>query len=1410
MHPRLRPVAFNEVSSDVAVLHRTLAVLGFAVAQDELRRCRAGNDTRAKIRALRAQLNVPVDDAALLDEATIDAVHEALEKRGLTAASRSFTVNGTVRLPDGSAKQRQRLLAFDLDLGGVAVYRNVQTLAEIQDNAGFEFLGQTVSDSRGGYHITFYDWQYRRAERKKADVVVYAVEQGEAGGRIVGRSRLVNTNDYSDQGLVQDLDIIVAQTDSRTEYEQLMTALEVFLRESESSLAEISTSREQLAFTASELDLEPAHLDIAAAAELLLQQKTAEISHELLYGIGRQDIHLAWPVLYRKPEDELRRAIATSSEARIIRVFNEQEVTAFIRAVRDRSVREVLSGQPGEYGNTLNAMLANALPEESQRLSFLNAVATFKGSAFDTFWNEHLPGQPEFQDNPQLVADLLFSQQLTHLTGNHQTLVNELREQRKLDTIDKLFELETHDWLELVEKTGVPDFVSGENDEEKIHAYAESMQSILNAAFPTRRIARMLEKDQLPIERTVVSRGVKRFLADNAQFDFAASRIHDFKAEIAAVAGENNDRVRDELKKIQRVFQVSPTPEAMRGLMEHNLHSAYTIANIPRKSFLKTYASVLGGEILALAIHERASHINTRAEMAAMHIMEYSHSVTPKYAMGETEYSAALDTIKEHLPNPTPTYAQLFGSPDICECKQCRSVYSAAAYLVDLLRFLWRGAPNSAGKIPLDVLVTRRPDLLHLPLSCQNTNTITPYIDLANEVMEFYTANDSLTTFKGHDTGKTTAEELRANPQNFNLEAYRKLNDEPYPFALPYHQPLDVIRVYSDHLTVSRYEAMKAVHPQPDATTAAAIAAEALRLSEEEYIVLTGKAFDGTVDTTALHEYFGYTAADELESLSAVPEFLQRSGVAYTDLVELVKTQFINPHQGTLDFPKKIAAQVISLYEPDSKCDLEKTQLRTMQSIYTGSASSGIAATTWSKIHRFIRLWRRLGKLSKLGKLEWTIYETDLILAALGENDITTSTITKLEAILLLQASTKLTLSQLAVAWGSIDTAGEQALYRKLFLNKAVQQIDTAFEADAWGQYLQDTTAVLADHQSAILAAFLLREDELAAILRVAKVVDGGNARLINIKTDSLNLGHLSTIYRYAMLAKALKIQISDLCKLVELFGVSPFSSWDIQQQQFVNLAPDKTLKFYQLVDSIKQAGFKAEVLEYILKGTLPADSKIGLDKTKVLQAAKTIRDTFSAIELDHPENPPSPLTSEILSAKLALTFQAEIVTRFMAILDDTAAFQTLTDANLDVTIPDTLSRKYSYVKGSGRLTCTGIMSDAERTTLKGLANASANFKTAVDTLYAAPERFISTNFSGILSSLTDAKATLLDHPPQSQTATLGEKLTYIYERFIPFLKRKLRRDAITQHVAALIGLSEAATAVLIAQDVDGSDQPTG
>ncbi len=114
METILKPIALNEKSHSVTLLHKALEALGLPVAKREVAQGKAGEDTLKKVRTLQAQLNVPVDDSILVNEATSLAITEALKKRGLTAASRSFTVTGTVRLRTGEVKKRQQLLAFDL------------------------------------------------------------------------------------------------------------------------------------------------------------------------------------------------------------------------------------------------------------------------------------------------------------------------------------------------------------------------------------------------------------------------------------------------------------------------------------------------------------------------------------------------------------------------------------------------------------------------------------------------------------------------------------------------------------------------------------------------------------------------------------------------------------------------------------------------------------------------------------------------------------------------------------------------------------------------------------------------------------------------------------------------------------------------------------------------------------------------------------------------------------------------------------------------------------------------------------------------------------------------------------------------------------------------------------------------
>ena len=178
-----------------------------------------------------------------------------------------------------------------------------------------------------------------------------------------------------------------------------------------------------------------------------------------------------------------------------------------------------------------------------------------------------------------------------------------------------------------------------------------------------------------------VATGISNFIHNNEKFDFSTSKIHEFEKEIKAAAPAHAEPVKAALKNMQRIFQVSPTPKVMGVLMEKELNSAYTIAGTPKKSFMKMHGGDLGGEQMAEAVYQRAMHINTLATERSMKIYELQNTKAPKLAFSKTDREEVMLVLQNKLPN----YATLFGSVDMCECKDCRSVYSAAAYLVDLL-----------------------------------------------------------------------------------------------------------------------------------------------------------------------------------------------------------------------------------------------------------------------------------------------------------------------------------------------------------------------------------------------------------------------------------------------------------------------------------------------------------------------------------------------------------------------------------------------------------------------------------------------------------------------------------------------------------------------------------------------------
>ncbi len=703
----------------------------------------------------------------------------------------------------------------------------------------------------------------------------------------------------------------------------------------------------------------------------------------------------------------------------------------------------------------------------------------------------------------------------------------------------------------------------------------------------------------------------------------------------------------EHLKTSQRLLRVAGEPEAVETLMASGLDSAFRIARLSRQQFVDRYASALGGEAQAHATYTRSFHTAATAQLAltttAQSLVE--HSVSAVRAGGATtmraRHQSVLDLLKKKTrssgaPAPDPedddpaaSWPVLFGEQAWCDCEHCQSVFGPAAYLVDLLHTL---DPADEQKNAAHYLFKRRPDLPHLKLTCENTNTTIPSVDLVNEILETYidAQDHPAVRRRAFDTGDLTSAELRALPQNVNDRVYDKLAGEVYPFTLPFHRPLAVARAYLEQLGTSYREVLETLGPAEGTTELTAeerLSAETLGLSTLEFLLIAG----ASTTTTAACYGFADDDATWQSEIADVPELLRRTGVSYEDLLALVKTFFVNPLQ----------------FDPARRIELDAP----VAGVLEGTRVHRAGADAWSRLHRFIRLWRASG---------WSIPDLDRVLFAVTDPaeaanpDQGREVLRRAGLVKRVTEELNRPLASLLALWSDIDTWGADALYLERFRNRTVVGAEDAdsFELDypdtehdppdpeikpeSGLNELAGTADLLADHVPTILSALRVSETDLDLIWDHAISVEA----LADRETETLGLHSLTVLYRYTVLAKAVGLRIADLITLLALSGVDPFQPHH----------PAPVRAFAELAAKFKASGFSMATLDYLIRHTIipaqgpaPADSEVIQALMKVWAALRAVRQETEVI--DDPDG-------TVLRARLATVHPPDVVSSIMDALD--------------------------------------------------------------------------------------------------------------------------------------------------------------
>jgi peptidoglycan hydrolase-like protein with peptidoglycan-binding domain len=1199
------PLKLQMKRAEIGDLHQALSVLGFSITGPEKRNQRFGASTRAAVRQFQA--NHKLRQTGAVNAATAKAINQALADGGLlTPPPPGGESPGPVPPPnppdDGPPSSDFHVVTGRVlrDDGPPIVGVDVQALHK---NLRSEILlGTQRVDAEGRYTIRYTppDGVHRadltvRAINTQADAVLAASD-------VICHARRREV-----------IDLIVGGTEYRgfSEFERISQAVQPHLE-----------GVPLHALTVADVELlecktrqNPIHIAYLAIAN---QYGWTEVPAEAFYGFFRMGLPTSLLALVAQQTRALQRALRDALDENIIPGSFSDDIASILLKLKQTSVKLALDVPEGQETISLGPLLSTAGLSAAQQGIVLARYSLHQGT-IQEFW-AGVKADPVL-GKPEVVGELQFTLQLGALASGYVPLVGELQKRRKagqFSSIQDLSVFQHQQWLALIRKTGTPPGIPGNTESEREVQYAHILKQTIERAFPTPSVVAGFKRLNLPDQQDLL-----RFFDNSPDFTFEANidRYLLEKGDPAVDGVTDVLKLRQQLKQQQRVYNVAPELErftAMTALLDAGLDSAQAIVNMGQPLFVKSLSGPLGGEALASEVFNKAVQTHARALTT---FGQYSLALsigTPAVIRNLTAQGAGI-----------PTWESLFGSVSFCECKDCRSVYSPAAYFVDLLQFVKQQPAiqivggtvtyptvtlpdgTTRPKTALDVLFERRSDLGEIQLSCQNTNTLMPYIDLVNEVLENAVVAQSpiyQTTW--------TAEELSANAEHQTEGAYLVLAVQVYPRLLPFNLWLHDIRTYLAHLGVSIVELIDVLY-RPGQTGALLVALELLMAVESLSLSLaSAQIITSTLPRPrSLWEFWGWhlEPPNWPDVLDDLPTFLARAEIEYGTLEELRKTRFINANEQLS----------VTFATP---CNIE------------GATIKNLTEPLLDKIHRFLRLQLAIS---------WKVSELDAAITALQTPDLTPAFLVQVSQIQRLKTTLNRPLLEMLSWWSTISTAVDESdaedrsFYDDLFLNNAViSPVDDVFQLNGTRSDLENAgTAPLGEHKPTILAALSITEADLALIL----------TGIGKTEAEGLTLALLSELYRYASLAKALDLSIADFLSLKKLTGIDPFKN------------PWTTLRTFEEAEWVAQSKFNIATLDYVLRhvytetsGLTPTESSI----VSVLDSIKTGLQTIAA-ENVFAADP----TGDLTRGRLALLLIGTDLQDAIAIIEGTSTLS-LTEQN--------------------------------------------------------------------------------------------------------------------------------------------------
>lgn len=1028
-------LAIGAQGHGVSSLHKQLGQLGYEIPANERRGAHYGPGTEKAVRAFQGSQDL--GDTGIVDTATGAALSELILRD-------AYVVSGKVRSADGFAVEGLTVELIDVFVGGH------QMLAKVKVGVGgkYRFDPILISDKYLSEH-----------HKNSADLQILVIS---------GQHRLAESAIFFNAAkqITCALEIPKGSVGLPSEYETLLASLAATYAGEPAALKAASPA--DIAYLARKAGY-PIHAVTYALAAAGLAERTATASlagdtkeppsdglpPAFYYALFRAGVPTELSGLFQTIPTKVEAIWRQAIRQNIIPHSFQAEIPTALEKYTLLSADQLERSPPFIGVSSLREMVLANLIDPNQQSAFIQLIARHGNNA-EGFWRA-----TEAAFGTSVAANLSFIGRLYALTLNNVPLVSSLLKAEAADPPTKLIDLaargyhEPSKWSALIGEA-IPPHITADEGSDRREVYAERLAGRIRTSYPTAAIADKLRHGALRLGiDTETAKDTIAFLTQHQEsFRIGRHPIDAFVSTLSPNAAPSA-AVIAQIKRLHRCYQLTKHDAHIEVLLATKLDSAYAISQLSEASLVRRLAIPLGGEETARALHRRAKQIHGPILHAAVrHIQgRTSPSIGRNYTAGIARSLAPSAVARS--PNdgisavlPTVTIENLFGSLDYCNCEDCSSILSPAAYLVDLLNLLDADQPSPGYQDPQDVLFGRRPDIQYLNLECANTNTALPYIDIVNETLEYYVANDlTLDGFQGFNTDPSIASaELIANPQNVNEAAYAVLQSTAFPPPLPFNRSLLLLRAQLQGLGVTLPDAMitlrnsellnNPVNPLSYGWTD--ILLEQIGLSREEHNLLIED--DTKIELGDLYGLPNETALATLQGLS-LQDLSRRLAVSYENIAAIVQTAFVNPNLALLakleplgvPFSTILALSAkaispdqfnvalpedldLSQYGPGTPADwvLDPVRfadiMRIIVLLPTGPASvdpqqqcSGLAwklgysnpdpsanrlsATGYLRLIRFLRLWLKLSDQFGVVADASSIAQTDQVLAALYPND---------------------------------------------------------------------------------------------------------------------------------------------------------------------------------------------------------------------------------------------------------------------------------------------------------------------------------------------------------------------------------------------------------------------------------------